>query len=114
MSFKEMQLEDAKNALLNTDELAELVKYYPYGKWPLTIKAVIVRERLDPGSENLARSLRNEAELYLLNDETEGVVSIDKVNDRITILDTEGDEVVARIIEVIGKDEAVIHIRVGW
>ena len=113
MSFKELQLEDAKNALLNTDEFAEEIKYASYGKWPVTIKAVIVRERLDPGSENMGRSLRNEAEVYILNDETEGIVSIDKKRDRITLQES-NEEVTARISEVLGKDDALWRLLVSW
>jgi len=114
MTFKSMQLEDAKNALLNTNEFAETIEYAPYGKWPKAIKAVIVRERLDPGSENMGRSLRNEAEVYILNDETDGISSIDKKNDRITLPDIEGNEKEARIKEVLHKDEATWRLLVGW
>jgi len=114
MSFKELQLEDARNSLLNTDEFAEEIEYAPYGQWPITIKAVIVREQLEPGSENMARSLRREAEVYILNDEDEGVTSIDKKNDRITLTDTEGDEIIARVTEILQKDDSMWRLHISW
>ena len=114
MSFKELQLEDAKNTILNTDEFAETIEYAPYGKWSVTIKAVVVRERLDSGSENVARTLRKEAEIYILNDEEEGVTSIDKKNDRITLTDTEGEEIIARISEILHKDDSMWRLHITW
>ena len=114
MSFKELQLEDARNTLLNADEFAEEIEYAAYGEWPITIKAVIVREELEPGSENMSRSLRREAEVYILNDEDEGVTSIDKKNDRITLTDTDGDEIIARITEILYRDDSMWRLHITW
>lgn len=114
MTFKAMQLEDAKNALLNTNEFAEEITYAPYGKWPKVIKALVIRERLDPGSENMGRSLRNEAEVYILNDEADGVTLIDKKNDRITIAGPGGEEVISRISEILDKDAATWRLLISW
>jgi hypothetical protein len=113
MSFKDNLKADART-FLNTDEFAENLTYIPHGGTAKVIKAVVTRGRIDPASGNFSRSLKNEAEVYIMNDETEGVTAIDKTNDRIVLKELDGDEKEARITEILNSDEGIWHIRVGW
>lgn len=114
MSLKDLIKEDSKNIFLNTGQFAEEITYIPDGGVSKTIKAVIERKALAPGDENINRSLRKQAELFIANDETDGVVSIDKKDDRIRLNDTEGVEREARINDVLGSDDGMWHLLVGW
>ena len=114
MSFKDQLSQDAVDCLLNRAEFAEEITYTPSVGSPKIIKAVIVREGLEPSSENVARSLRKQARLYIANDEASGITQIDKNDDRITLNDVEGNPKEARINEVLNKDEGVWHLLVGW
>jgi hypothetical protein len=114
MSFRDRLSEDSINTFLNTGEFAESITYTPSVGSPKVIKAIIVREGLEPSSENSSRSLRKQAEVYIANDETNGVVSIDKKDDRITFDDVEGEPKEARINEILGKDDGMWHLLVGW
>lgn len=107
-----MDLKD--KCFLNTSEFAEVIIYTPYGQSDKYIDAVVVRERLSPGSENQSRSLQNQAEIYIANDAIEGVTSIDKKDDRVTLSDIEGVSRQARILEILHKDEGAWHLLVGW
>ena len=114
MSFKDQLPQDAVNTFLNEDEFAEEITYTPSGGAPKVIKAVIVREGLEPSSENVSRSLRNQAEIYIANDETNGIAAVNKTEDRITLKDSEGFDREARINDVISRDEGMWFILVGW
>lgn len=114
MSFKDQLSSDALNTFLNSDEFAEEITYIPSGGASKIIKAVIVREGLEPSSENASRSLRKQAEIYIANDDVEGVASIDKKDDRITLNDIEGTAKEVRINEVLCNDNGMWHLMVGW
>jgi hypothetical protein len=114
MSFKDQLPQDAVSTFLNTEEFAEEITYTPSVGSPKTIKAVIVREGLEPSSENASRSLRKQAEVYIANDDVDGVTAIDKKDDRITLNDVDGTPREARINEVLGGDEGIWHLIVGW
>lgn len=114
MSLKDQLSLDVIDCFLNTAEFAEVITYTPYGQSDKDINAIVVRERLLPGSENQSRSLQNQAEVYIANDAAEGVVSIDKKDDRITLNDIEGVSRQARILEILYKDEGAWHLLVGW
>lgn len=114
MSFKDQLPLDAVNSFLNGDEFAEEIIYTPSGGDAKVIKAVVVREGLEPSPENVARSLKKQAELYIVNHETSGVTEIDKRDDRVTLKDINGDEREARINEILHSDEGIWHLLVGW
>jgi len=114
MSFKDQLPQDSINTFLNSGEFAEEITYAPSGGVPKTIKAVVVREGLEPSSENASRSLRKQAEIYFVNDDVNGVTAIDKKDDRITLNDVEGTAREARINEVLASDEGMWHLIVGW
>ena len=114
MSLKDRFSLDVINCFLNTSEFAEAITYTPEGEAGKEINAIVVRGRLEPGSEDQGRSLQNQVEIYIANDATEGVTFVDKKDDRITLNDVEGTSREARIIEVLHKDEGAWHLLVGW
>lgn len=114
MSLKDQFSLDVINCFLNTAEFAEVIIYTPEGEAGKEINAIVVRGRLEPGSEDQGRGLQNQVEIYIANDATEGVTLVDKKDDRITLDDVEGTSRQARIIEVLHKDEGAWHLLVGW
>lgn len=114
MSFKDQLSVDVINCYLNNAEFAEVITYTPEGQADREINAIVVRGRLEPGSEDQGRGLQNQVEIYIANDSIEGITSVDKKDDRITLNDVEGTSREARIIEVLHKDEGAWHLLVGW
>ena len=111
MSLKEQIAVDSKNVFMNADEFAEAVIYRYPDTTEKTVNAIVVRQDIEPGDENAGRSLRKQAELYIAK---EDIASIDKQQDRIVLIDTEGISRTARIQEVLSSDEGMWHFRVGW
>jgi len=114
MSLKDRFSADVIDCFLNTAEFAEVITYTPQGQAAKDINAIVVRGRLEPGSEDQGRGLQNQAEIYIANDAVEGVTSVDKKYDRITLDDVEGTIREARIIEVLHRDAGAWHLLVGW
>lgn len=114
MSLKGRFSADVIDCFLNTAEFAEVITYTPQGQAAKDINAIVVRGRLEPGSEDQGRGLQNQVEIYIANDAVEGVTSVDKKDDRITLDDVEGTIREARIIEVLHKDAGAWHLLVGW
>jgi len=114
MTLKEQMQTDGHGAFLNSDEFAEEITYTAEGVSARVIKAIVVRYELSPAEENINRSLKKQAEIYIANDAVEGVVAIDKKDDRITLKDTEGFDREARINDVLNRDEGMWHVLVGW
>ncbi len=114
MTFKSRIKEDALICLLNTDEFAEEITYTPAGGHARIIKAIVDRNRIMPDRQDELRTLQNQAEIFVLNDETAGISLINKKDDRIALADLEGDLKEARIVEILNKDEALWHLLVEW
>ena len=114
MSFKEKLLEDSKYVFLNDDEFSEKILYIPSSGNNRIIDAIVIRQGLEPGAENVSRSLRKQAEIYIANDSDTGVIEIDKKDDRIKLKDIEGTIREARINEILHKDDGMWHLLIGW
>ena len=114
MSLKEQMSRDAVSCFLNSGEFAEEITYTTGAGASKIIKAVVVRYELAPAEENINRSLKKQAEVYIANDETSGVVTVNKKDDRITLKDTEGFEREARINDVVNRDDGMWYLMVGW
>ena len=113
MTLKSQFPEDAKDAFLNSDEFAESITYTPNGGSPKVIKALVVRERLQADGPDQGRVLNRQAEIYIANDATEGVTSVDKGNDTVSFpVFVEGSAVPWKVVEVLGKDEGMWHMAV--
>lgn len=114
MTFKTQATQEAKEVFLNSDEFAEEITYTLAAGGTKVIKAVVVRRGLEPGSENVSRSLRKQAEVYIADDAVSGVTAIDKTDDRIRLKDMEGIDREARINEVLERDGGMWHLLAGW
>ncbi len=113
MSLKDQMSLDAKAVFLNGGEFAEEITYTPAGGTAKLIRAVIVRKELSPSNEVNSRSLKNQAEVYISTDPLEGVSFINRRDDRI-MLDVEDTAKDARINDVLGKDEGLWRLLIGW
>lgn len=113
MSLKDRIAVDAL-VFLNPGEFAEGIVYTAGGGVPKTIQAMVVRYELSPTEENVYRSLKKQAEIFIARDEATGIATVNKKDDRITLKDTEGIEQEARINDVISGDEGMWHLLVGW
>lgn len=114
MTFKSQLKGDALNCLLNTNEFAESITYIPAGCSSRLIKAIVNRGQIKPSREDSLRTLQNQAELFVLNDEAAGISLINKKDDKIVLTDLEGDTKEGRIAEVLNKDDALWHLLVEW
>jgi len=114
MSLKDRFSADVIDCFLNTAEFAEVITYTPQGQAAKDINAIVVRGRLEPGSEEQGRGIQNQVENYIANHGKEGGTSVDKKYDRITLDDVEGTIREARIIEVLHRDAGAWHLLVGW
>jgi len=114
VSLKEQMALDAKTVFLNGGEFAEEITYTPAGGTAKLIRAVIVRKDLSPSDQNIGRSLKNQAEAYISTDPIEGIAFINRKDDRLTLNDVEGVSKEARINDVLGKDEGLWHLLIGW
>jgi len=113
MSFKDNLASDVDKVFLNKDEFAEEVIYTPKGGSPKTIRAIIVRSRLDSGGEDAGRILRKQCEVYIANDATNGVASIDKGDDKIQFPEIPGGSNATWIVLDILRTGKMWHLLVG-
>ena len=113
MSFKDIIKSDAINTILNTNELAVEITYTPNGQDAKTIKAIIVREPIEPGSEDQGRILQKQAEIYIANDADAGVSSVDINGDIVSFPVRIGESAVDwAVIEIIKKDSGLWQLKV--
>jgi hypothetical protein len=113
MSLRDRIQQDGTSVFLNSEEFAEEITYATETDSKV-IKAIVVRYELAPAEENINRSLKKQAEIYIANDPIEGVVTVSKKDDRITLKDTEGTERESRINDVLNRDDGIWHLLVGW
>ena len=113
MTLKTQMIQDMIDSILNDSEFAEEIEYTPKGEVPKSIKAVIVRRRLDPAGEDQGRILQGQAELFIVNDDTYGVTSVDQGNDEVSFPEIEGGTSISWVvIDVLHKDEGCWHLLV--
>jgi len=113
VTFKEQLSIDAKSAFLNTEEFAESITYTPKAGLPKAIKAVINRKRLDPAYEDTGRTLINQAELFVANDASAGVTSINKGGDVVSFSETIGGSAISCVVaDILNQDEVIWHLLV--
>ena len=113
MSFKDQMTQDSVKAFLNTYEFAETITYTPKNGTAKAIKAVINRKRINPAGEDVGRVLVNQSEVFIANDDTNGVSSINKGGDIVSFAESAGGAVIDRaVIDVLGQDEGMWHLLV--
>ena len=83
MTFKSQLKEDALNCFLNTNEFAEEITYIPAGGLSRIIKALVRRGKITPAKQDDLRTLQNQAEVFVLNDEAAGISLINKKDERL-------------------------------
>ena len=113
MSFKDIIKSDAINTILNTDEFAVEIVYTPFDQDAKTIKAIIVRGSIEPGSEDQGRILQKQAEIHIANDADVGVSSVDISGDIVSFPVRIGEDAVDwAVIEIIKKDVGLWQLKV--
>ena len=103
---------DARNIFLNANEFAEQITYAPSGGVPKTIKAVVDRSRVDSSVQDSGRLVGKQAEIWIANHATDGVTSVNKGNDVVSMpnYNEGGSSVNWRVVEIIHKDEGMWHL----
>jgi hypothetical protein len=115
MTFKDDLLTDARDVFLGgNDEFDESVSYTPSGESARSINVLLVKDALEPGKEGKRLALHNQAEMYIANDATDGVTSINKTSDRVAITDRDGNAQTARIVNIISSDDGIWHVLIEW
>ena len=113
MSFKENLKRDALNCLLKTDEFAETIQYKQKDGTEKTIKAIINRKRLMPGTEESGRILQNQIEIFIANDSVYGVSFINKGGDEVLFPEILGGaDVNFVVVDLLGEDDGLWHLLV--
>jgi hypothetical protein len=113
MSLKTQLKYDAMNSFLNSDEFAEDITYCPHGGTNKSIKAIIIRQRIEPAGEDGGRTIINNMETQIANDATYGMTSIKKGFDKIIAPKTVGgDDVTFIVADILGQDEGMWHLLV--
>lgn len=108
MSFKDQFSTDANNCFLNTEEFAEEITYTPKGGNAKAIKAIVNRKRIDPAYEDAGRVLLNQCEIFIANDETVGVATINKGGDLVLLPEVIGGPLVNWVVaDIVGQDEGI-------
>jgi hypothetical protein len=111
MAFKENLAQDAVKTFLNSDEFAEKITYTPKGGSVKVIKALVNRKRIDPASEDAGRVLLNQCEIFIANDETAGVASINKGGDLVSLAEVLDQATVDWVVaDILGQDEGAWHL----
>lgn len=113
MSLRDRIQQDGGVVFLNAEEFAEEITYATETETKV-VKAIVVRYELAPAEENINRSLKKQAEIYIANDAIDGVATVSKKDDRITLKDTEGTDRESRINDVLNRDDGMWHLLVGW
>ncbi len=113
MSFKDQIKTDFFNIFLNPDEFAEEISYTPKGGASKTIKAIIVRQRLDTDQLGRGQILQNQAEIYIARDVTLGIASVNKGDDEVSFSEIPGEAAISwAVIDILKATEAFWHLRV--
>lgn len=79
-----------------------------------SINAQVIRDAFLPTKEAKGKVLHNQVEIYIANDADTGITEVDFVNDRVTLLDREGNTQTGRPVEVIYSDTAIWHLLIQW
>lgn len=106
MTFKSQVTQDAAKTFLNSDEFAEEITYTPKGGVAKVIKAVVNRKRIDPASEDAGRILLNQCEIFIANNETAGIMSINKGGDLVSLAEVIGGPLIGWVVaDILAQDE---------
>lgn len=111
MSFKDQMSLDSVNVFLKVDEFAEEVSYTCDSGQTKLLKALIVREQIDSGSEDRGHILRNQVEMYIANHEEYGITEVTKGKDHVSFpLLIGGEDQDWRVVNILSKDNGMWHL----
>jgi hypothetical protein len=111
MAFKDNLAQDVAETFLNSDEFAEEITYTPKGGAAKVIKALVNRKRIDPAYEDAGRVLLNQCEIFIANDETSGIASVNKGEDLVSLSEIIGQAAINWVVaDILGQDEGVWHL----
>jgi hypothetical protein len=110
-NFKEQLNNDAVLTFLNTGEHAETILYTPKGEMAKQISAIVERKRIIPSGEDSGRTLINQVEIMIANDAKNGVISINKGADTVSLPERMGDASISWVVEdILDQDEGMWHL----
>lgn len=108
MSFKDLMKRDAMDTIENSDEFAEAIVYTPYGGAAKTISAIVIRNRIEPNSQDQNRSLVNQVIIEIANDLTSGITTINKGQDKVSLPALIGSSNSDwLIVDIVAQDDAM-------
>lgn len=111
MTLKSQMAIDARFSILDTDEMAELISYKPYGGTPRTIKAVVIREPLQTRTMDEGRTSDKQCQVYIANHATEGINSVDLRRDKVSLPVRVGEVATDWVVSaVVSKDDGMWHL----
>jgi hypothetical protein len=107
VSLKEQLNNDSVGVFLNSTEFAEVILYTSKGGAAKEIPAIVDRSRrLNPAEEDSSRVALNEAEIFIANDAANGVLSVNKGGDAVSLPQRVGDANVNWIVvDILNQDE---------
>ena len=108
MSLKEQLNNDAVLVFLKTSEFAETITYSAKGAAAKDIAAIVNRQQIAPAGEDTGRTLLNQVEITIANDAENGILSINKGGDTVSLPDRVGGaDITWRVVDIIAQDEGV-------
>lgn len=108
MSFKNQIKNDASKCFLG--DFSEDITYVSGGTSKI-IKAIVNRNRLTPSGEDSGRTLLNQVEIFIANDAVNGIATIDKGVDTVSLPARIGGANVTFVVaDILGQDEGVWNL----
>lgn len=109
--LKTKMLDDMVSVFLNTSHFAENITYTPSGGSAKSIKALVIRQQLNPNSQDQNRTLGNTIEIYIAKDSTNGVATISRGLDKVSLPQTIGGSNVTWLVtDIIDHDDGSWHL----
>ncbi len=111
MTFRDQLKSDGLNTFLNTGEFAESIKYTPYGGAQKTISAIVDRQRNDTAPETAGRDMIHQMEIWMSNDPTHGISTINRGGDKVILPGVMGgaDQTYV-VVDILGSDDGMWHL----
>lgn len=113
MGLKDDMAKDFIDNFLADNEFAEEVVYTPKNDSAKTIMAVIERKPTDAIQLDRRHLVHQEAQIYIANDDEQGVTVITEKSDTVSFpVEEGGDAVDWSVVEILNHDSGMWHLRV--
>jgi hypothetical protein len=107
-TFKEQLDIDAINTFLDSGEFAEIITYTPKDGTGLLMRAIVDRSQLTPAGEDTGRILKNQIRIFIANNGTYGMTSINKAGDKVSLPERIGGANVDFLVtDILAQDEGM-------